>query len=410
MKKWHRTIFFTCGLLFGIVYGQQSTKPQAYPVGKISTLQQTLLSFSERQHLFTPGDPNCVIPDGQLEVQKLWIQDQPGGDLTTSLPSGGAAKPSDLAKDINGSFRSLEGNTPVTILIVDDFHTKLRVKGKKTPINLTHGQLIKSQIDLILKGLNKPRIAAIKTDFLDFVNQYSPESTNSLSQRIQVKIDQIRKDTGISHIVVNMSFAVLSCKVLDDYNRWLRSQTAQINQRISFEGYAEEVLKASYPTWSAQSRRNATTDAIAALFTPNGSDPLEPNSSSEHSIVWVAAAGNYALHFPLFPAAWSKVVGVAAAKDYSGADALAHVRNATEWTAWSNWGDVKERGQWFQTDLTGKPLYYYGTSFATPLASLLLALSISEKGSPCPITDYGSSPLISVKSLRDELADMNCLH
>jgi len=377
---------------------------------KISILQQELRSFEGKQPLFASGIPNCVIPDGQLEVQKLWIQDQPGGDLTTSLPIGGAATPSDLAKDINNRFKSLGGSNPVTILIIDDFHTQLRAKEINSPVNLTHGQLIKSQINLALKALIRFGVTSIKTDYLDPPSQPSLEFTYLLSQQIQARISQTRGNITNSRVVVNMSFAVVSCEVLDDYNRWLRSQTSQINQRISFKCYVEEVLKASYPTWSAQSRRNATTDAIAALFTPNGSDPLEPNSSSEHSIVWVAATGNYALHFPLFPAAWYKVVGVAAAKDYSGADALAHVRNATEWTAWSNWGDVKERGQWFRTDLAGTPLYYYGTSFATPLASLLLALSISEKGAPCPITDYGSSPLISVKSLRDKLADMNCLH
>ncbi|GAA4015636.1 hypothetical protein GCM10022631_29760 [Deinococcus rubellus] len=146
------------------------------------------------------------------------------------------------------------------------------------------------------------------------------------------------------------------------------------------------------------------------MLTPNGKDPLERQSSSGDNIVWVAAAGNYALHFPLFPAAWSKVVGVAAAsKDYSN-DAKGYVINKNLLTAWSNWGDVKERGQWFQTNLTGKPLYYYGTSFATPLASLLMALSRWQTNKSCPLKDYGASPPNSGVPLRDELANLNCLH
>jgi hypothetical protein len=86
----------------------------------------------------------------------------------------------------------------------------------------------------------------------------------------------------------------------------------------------------------------------------------------------VAASGNESLPFPLAPAAWRCVIGVAATE-----------YGSTERAAWSNLGDfvvdedATELGAYFSSGIpgvrTGEVLFYGGTSFAAPVVALAVA-------------------------------------
>jgi hypothetical protein len=192
-------------------------------------------------------------------------------------------------------------------------------------------------------------------------------------------------------------------------------------QRLTFGEYAAEVLKVSLASTPGLQLAQVESALISPDFTRSGDrNPVftsNGGSTSRSAVVrWVAAAGNYAQHFPLYPAAWPTVIGVSASGDDYRKVATATIKlsaNSLETAvAWSNWGDVTERGQVFEYDLPGagnSSLYYYGTSFAAPLASLRVALTLMRGTYPnCAIPDLYFRFQQNGIPLRDVLSP--CLH
>lgn len=381
----------------------------------IKAVQSRLISLIDKRPLYTASintDADCAIPIDQLIPQKYWIVDQPGGDLTTkkptpSIPGSTPATPEQLATDLEAKFPNyVQGSGKVVILVVDDFQTPLKVTQESMTRNITHGGLIDNQLNRMISKLKLQ--TSVSVDHVFLYNGQDKRIT-SLARRIQ---DTINKHKDVQRFVINMSFAQLSCRVLKDYQTWLKGKPSNQGERLTFHEYSKEVFQVSHSySWDETEGALLSPDFVRM----NPLVILKFDVGKEGQLVQVAAAGNYGLHYPLYPAAWPFVIGVSAsAEDYRTAAKAYLKKSATtsEMMLWSNWGDVTERGQWFAYVRSGKPaLYYYGTSFAAPTASLLMALTLRRStSSSCAVPDLYSAFPQNGLPLRELLSDQHCLN
>lgn len=395
----------------------------------IGMVQRLLVSPVDGKTLYPQTRPeavNCTESLSNLSLQKLWIQDQPGGDLTTKQPQGShPATPEMLAVDLQKTFSMPDlGPQKVVILVVDDFNTALHIAQDtaNADSSVRHGPLVRNQIDKMIQVLELQ--GRVSTDIVTLQNRTTASGTTQKTEAtmasLAVRILQgIARHPDTHRFVVNMSFAQLSCRVLDDYKNWLDDH--KFTPPYTFREYAQDVQSASVKA------KGYTFDSVeGSLISPDFSHPSELKriasvesfapKNKEDVVLQVAAAGNYAEHFPLFPAAWPNVIGVSASAENYQDEARAFIQiyhAGAQLLPWSNWGDVTERGQWFEYDRPNvqyPTLYYYGTSFATPLASLRMALTLMhDPYYRCPVPDLYPSFSRNGGPLRDVLKNKGCL-
>ena len=174
---------------------------------------------------------------------------------------------------------------------------------------------------------------------------------------------------SVADIAVNMSFAVVPCSVLIDFD---------LSGFPTFESYIAALLASNPGTTLAEIRR--------AIITPISPDPLYNLISGtlfQPSTVYIAAAGNYSLTFPMYPAAWPEVVSVSS-----------HDVGSTTISAFSNRGEVMITGGWFRLTnpagingpMTNAPrVVYQGTSFSAPAASVFTAIDLASSPPECAL-------------------------
>lgn len=430
-RPWMITALLVCTLFSWVHADDTLPVPVRRDETSIGNIQNDLRSPVTRRLLYdsqASGEVDCTESLSNLRLQKLWIQDQPGGDLTTRKPSGSVpATPEQLARELAQSFPQYRNGRrdEVVILVVDDFSTPLRIaqdsKNQGQKISVPHGFLVKNQIDVMINTLGLSKI--IFTDRVDLQSRSTDpapakglSTLTSLALRIQQAIARLPKNA--KGIVVNMSFAQISCQVLDDFRQWRLNMH---QPRLTFGEYAAKVLEVSLTSTPGLQLAQVESALISPDFTrPGERNPVFTSNGGSTSrpagVRWVAAAGNYAQHFPLYPAAWPTVIGVSASGDDYRKVATATIKlsanSPATAVAWSNWGDVTERGQVFEYDLPGagnSSLYYYGTSFAAPLASLRVALTLMRGTYPsCAIPDLYFQFQQNGIPLRDVLSP--CLH
>ncbi len=192
---------------------------------------------------------------------------------------------------------------------------------------------------------------------------------------------------GYRVAVVNMSFSIVPCTVLQDFND-------QDTGAITFEQYVQALLAlngVSAGSQTAQTLSGAIQSPVEALD-DSLLDLLEcPTFKSGQacgagfqSFVSVAASGNYGLEFPLFPAAAPGVINVGSQRFENGF--------RDEASTFSNAADVLAAGDVILLRKTKvNALAYIGTSFSAPFASLFVALD-QRTGSPtCAAGDFASA-------------------
>ena len=172
---------------------------------------------------------------------------------------------------------------------------------------------------------------------------------------------------SVTNIAVNMSFAVVPCSVLIDFD---------LSGFPTFESYIAALLASNPGETLAQIRR--------AIITPVSPDPLYNLISStlfQPSPVYIAAAGNYSLTFPMYPAAWPEVVSVSS-----------HDVGSTTISTFSNRGEVMITGGWFRLTnpagingpMTNAPrVVYQGTSFSAPATAVFTAIDLASSPPEC---------------------------
>ena len=218
----------------------------------------------------------------------------------------------------------------------------------------------------IFRHANGRRVYVQAVDIEDF-------DTSVIAQRVSQGLNALRGlPLSITNIAVNMSFAVVPCSVLFDFEN---------SNLPTFESYIDALLEANNPAPGAtlaQIRR--------AIITPISPDPLYnliSNTLFQPSTVYIASAGNYSLRFPMFPAAWPEVVSVSS-----------HDVGSTTISAFSNRGEVMITGGWFRLTnpagingpMTNAPrVVYQGTSFSAPAAAVFTAIDLASSPPRCAL-------------------------
>jgi hypothetical protein len=213
----------------------------------------------------------------------------------------------------------------------------------------------------VFQHRNGTKIYVKAVDIEDF-------DTSVIAQRVMDGLNALRgAPLFITDIAVNMSFAVVPCSVLFDFEG---------SELPTFERYIEALLDANPGATLAQIRE--------AIVTPIFPDPLYTLVSGtlfQPSTVYVAAAGNYSLNFPMYPAAWPEVISVSS-----------HDARSSKLSVFSNRGEVMITGGWFRltnpagingTMVDAPRVVYQGTSFSAPALSVFTAIDLASSPPEC---------------------------
>jgi hypothetical protein len=246
---------------------------------------------------------------------------------------------------------------------------------------LAHGQLVFNHINALLIGAGYTRISVGEavTGLAIFQHTNGTKihvkavdiedfDTSVIAQRVGQGLSVLRAAPySVNDIAVNMSFAVVPCSVLFDF---------EISDLPTFESYIDALLDANPGATLAQIRR--------AIITPVFPDPLYTLMSGtlfQPSTVYIAAAGNYSLSFPMYPAAWPEVISVSS-----------HEARSKKISTFSNRGEVMITGGWFRLTnpagingaMTNAPrVVYQGTSFSAPAVSVFTAIDLASNPPEC---------------------------
>jgi hypothetical protein len=197
--------------------------------------------------------------------------------------------------------------------------------------------------------------------------------TSLIAPRLESAFSQLRS-LGYGSIAINVSFAIVPCSV-----------------RTNFEDN-----RATYPTFESYARRVAEINSVPldtvfrTIRRPVANDPLYTVIQGGGQIpplpgeirVYVAAAGNYGLTYPMYPAAYPEVIGVSS-KDVGGSR-----------SDFSNKGEIMITGAWFRltnpASLNGSfgnapNVVYAGTSFSAPAVSVFTAYDLASAMPKCAL-------------------------
>lgn len=375
--------------------------------------------FKSKAQIGSSKDPDNCIVSPRWDVQKVWFQDQPGNDLTPVKPLR-AQNTLDwlhLAAYVRTFMQPPSRQEKAAILVVDDFTTSMQylhqdlpgVGGTSGPLTLTHGGLIHAQIAATL-GTNFSE--HVKVEDLEFIEG---EKTSALNARIETRIGALANE--YKYVIINMSFVVMSCGIVNDYKRWLSTKGDDpVNPRLGMMGYIDEL-------WADYSKKfgagNKPTQIFMAavmsanVIDPRIEDPLGAQTAPPKvQVKRVAAAGNFGLPYALYPAALPTVIGVAATLDDHKSPAETYLSGNppdSNYRPWSNAGDVAEVGQWLTVQLNGKTYYYLGTSFSAPTVSVLTAINALGKSCRIWSTPQGGNWVTPVpQTMKEMLTGTGC--
>lgn len=214
----------------------------------------------------------------------------------------------------------------------------------------SHGDVIYAQLEeLDFYYGNGYDIDIIKVQW----NNYNVEK---LKDAIDKAINDNDDDYG--YFVVNMSFAILPCDVVNNFNQYLNElEEDEYYDKLEDAGkYLEELLE-------QYSGDHYQYENIIA---------------GRSNVIGVASVGNFGLDFPFYPATWDGVIGVSGSDDYNDFYASSPFNNSTQapLLGWddelvSNYGEVMMPGQY---------LDIIGTSYAAPRLSYVIAMYLHEVG------------------------------
>jgi hypothetical protein len=264
-------------------------------------------------------------------------------------------------------------------IAIEEALNELQTLGK-----LSHGALVLNHINALLVA-GGYTIANATVDSVLFKNPVSGKyilvkaintegfNTSMFAPRLEAAFLELRS-SGYSSMAINMSFAIVPCSVRNDF----------ANNRASYptlEKYAEEVASingVALDTVFRTIRRPVSNDLLYAVIRGEAQVPPIPGETR----VYVAAAGNYGLTYPMFPAAWPEVISVSSHDIGAG------------FSDFSNRGEVMITGAWFRLSnpalLNGgfgnsPKVVYAGTSFAAPAVSVFTAYDLASSVPECAL-------------------------
>lgn len=270
---------------------------------------------------------------------------------------------------------------------------------------------------IILQLVSTETLMLIKA--VNVSSEYEPEL---IVDRTQEAIDTIVSEYGINHFVINMSFNLVPCVVVEDFEN---SDTDEIevyvdtifeqNEDVLEEAFPREDLLAKASEICASDDDEATvefcediesdpevlvdiyvnTELLCFITTPmlGGEDDIispfieELLNSDDIEVEFVSAAGNFSRPCPFYPARLRDVISVSSLDILSTSQPM--------FSSFSNQGEDVAPGAWFWltdfieyyqsgfsedpigTSNFGVGIVYGGTSFATPHISLEVAYEMA---------------------------------
>lgn len=315
--------------------------------------------------------------------------------------------PEEVAEQLSAIFAEFTPEAQVAVLVVDDFggvydlppelfQDGVDLDALVASGALSHGALVFYQVLELLAGAGytNPRRyfnGNTQEPFVKFRPQNAPHllvqavdtaglNTDEMPQRIRASLNYLSGKLKFRHIVVNMSFAIVPCAVVNDL---------QQSGIVTFEDYvaALGVVNDVAEEYRAELTKLVTTplELLAEPLFAYISCPLEGgtpeiptcdgSSGSDDpvilSMVHIASAGNFGFGFPMYPAAWSTVISVSS-QDVMG-DGY-----STEKSTFSNSGEVMVPGALFELSSADTTVAYAGTSFSAPVLSVFTALDLAR--------------------------------
>lgn len=187
------------------------------------------------------------------------------------------------------------------------------------------------------------------------------------------------------NVVINMSFALLPCRVFTDYENWNNS-TPTVQE--TFEQYMKALFEKNkgipetkVTTYEGLVRDiiNSTDvwgDPLKGLIAGTSGCPFNNCSAKRH--VYVASAGNYSLNQAMYPANWPGVVSVTGSSvDNPSVRATKYFNRAEVMHVAATLRLNPDRGCFLLPTSSCQPVYYIGTSFSAPTVSVYSALDLA---------------------------------
>lgn len=357
-----------------------------------------------------------------------------GPDLSFA---GRSTTPAAVADDLGDALGSGKDKHGVVLLVVDDFSGVYEVpeellsgSGNLSELAesgaLSHGavvlhhlrQMAERVLDFSHSGIN----GKTGQPYYKYRTGYGPYLAIQVVDASGLNTDDVPEairramrfmggqgPVGYLRVVVNMSFTVVPCAVLEDFgtaglpNFEAYLEAIRLANNIGSEYLAELDELVSTPVALAQ---EALFAYFECPFPAAGGARCDGRSSGYHgqaiakSIVHVGAAGNYGNDYALYPAAWPNVVSVGSL-DVEGSGYSAAR------SSYSNSGGVLAPGGLFLlSDTGGQTTVYAGTSFAAPVVSLFLALDQMKKSPLCAASQLSGSSATSPALALDDSAQL----
>ena len=246
---------------------------------------------------------------------------------------------------------------------------KLRRKGK-----ISHGALVLSHLNGLLAA--SPDTSFIKrVDDTTFLFERKGKriivkladvrdlDTDAIYPALQGAFSDLSANYGVENVVVNMSFSLVPCQILEN---------ARAEGFDTLEQYLNVLADA------LGTEPDALMLELSNLVDPTKDTLLGKLNNLLGTGVLVAAAGNYQGSYPMFPAASPEVVSV------SSFDLPSFKFSRI----FSNAGEVAAPGYLFRvydpvTGLRINNLAYAGTSFSAPAVSLFSAFDLAQANPRC---------------------------
>lgn len=355
-------------------------------VGGISLVDGTLLDPSEAVKPELVAEQLAKLAELDIAEQSvaLIVLDDFGGNSTTGVPSVFQLAPdafflptSPLSGSTDQQLADLQGQIDVIEAAQGLSHGALVMNHILALINAT-GELHADFSSLKRSGVVE--FKSLDTDGVRLVVlgvDTEGGETGRIAPELMVALERVFDTKDIRKAVVNMSFAIVPCSILEDFE-------AVKDEYQDFSAYAEALKDANKGLQGGYNSSEFLNIIQSILSTPFDGDPLvnaiEEQAAWAADVLYVASAGNYSLPYSMFLGALPRVVSVSS----FDIDAPASL------SVFSNYGEVVHSGAWFNlVDATGllgvgsSQVAYAGTSFSAPDVSTFSAFDYLKTRERC---------------------------
>ena len=320
----------------------------------------------------------------------------------------------------------------VTLLIIDDFvplditldedNSQL---GSPLTWKVSHGAMVVNHVETALQASQFTKIRGSGGTFFDKGDLFKSANGSRLVKTVTFDYGGLRENQGVykdlvllskmisslkikidkynieRYLVVNMSFSIIPCGILERYKLLKDKASINFGLKYPFDQYlkaVDDLSSKKITGWTSHSLR----DILTTVHSSNGLEDWLKAQQSQRTTVAIASSGNYGLPYETMPAALPNVVGVGSS-------------NSTDPSSrkikWSDDGDVIETGQWFKLTMGTNRNFcesssvencispiqgannsnwdkfaYRGTSFSAPTVAVAFATRIGSNGCfPTPL-------------------------